>query len=154
MDRIALEIVAKAEIAEHFEERVMAGRIADVLEIVVLAPARTQRCDVVARTYGRFSTPRNTSLNWTMPEFTNSSVGSLAGTSDDEGTIVCPRSAKNCRNLVRISAAFMAIRVRSCRVGAMDGRRYAAKLLILRGLRRSCQRAEATGEPPDAIIMT
>jgi hypothetical protein len=35
----------------------------------------------------------------------------------------------------------------------MDARRYAAKLLILRGLRRSCQRADAAGETYDAIIL-
>ena len=37
VDRLALEVVAEAEIAEHLEERVMSGRVADVLEIVVLA---------------------------------------------------------------------------------------------------------------------
>ncbi len=36
-DRIGLEIVAEGEIAEHLEERVVAGRIADIVEIVVLA---------------------------------------------------------------------------------------------------------------------
>ena len=37
LDRVVLEIVAKREVAEHFEERVVAGRIADVVEVVVLA---------------------------------------------------------------------------------------------------------------------
>jgi hypothetical protein len=36
-DRVALEIVAEAEIAEHLEERVMPRRVADVVEVVVLA---------------------------------------------------------------------------------------------------------------------
>src|SRR5579864_6389432 len=36
-NRVALEVVAEAEIAEHLEERVVACGIADVLEIVVLA---------------------------------------------------------------------------------------------------------------------
>ena len=36
-DRVALEVVAEAEVAEHLEERVMARRVADVLEVVVLA---------------------------------------------------------------------------------------------------------------------
>ena len=85
-----------------------------------MPPARTQRCDVVARVYGRLSAPRKTSLNWTMPELVNSSVGSSAGTSDDDGTIVCPRSAKKCRNLVRMSAAFMA--ERSSVVSRREGR--------------------------------
>ena len=37
-DRIGLEIVAEREVAEHLEERVMAGRVAHVVEVVVLAP--------------------------------------------------------------------------------------------------------------------
>jgi hypothetical protein len=37
LDGVALEIVAEAEVAEHLEERVMARRIADVLQVVVLA---------------------------------------------------------------------------------------------------------------------
>ena len=36
-NRIGLEIVAEGEIAEHFEERVVARGVADVIEIVVLA---------------------------------------------------------------------------------------------------------------------
>ena len=36
-DRVALEIVAEAEIAQHLEERVMAGGVADILQVVVLA---------------------------------------------------------------------------------------------------------------------
>ena len=35
-DRIRLEVVAEREVAEHFEERVVAARAADVLEVVVL----------------------------------------------------------------------------------------------------------------------
>ena len=37
LDGIFLEIVAKAEVAEHFEKGVMPGRVADILEIIVLA---------------------------------------------------------------------------------------------------------------------
>ena len=36
-DRLALEVIAEAEIAEHLEEGVMPRRVADVFEIVVLA---------------------------------------------------------------------------------------------------------------------
>ena len=36
-DRVALEVVAETEVAEHLEERVVPGRVADVLEVVVLA---------------------------------------------------------------------------------------------------------------------
>jgi len=37
MDRVALEVVAEAPVAEHLEERVVARRTADLLEVVVLA---------------------------------------------------------------------------------------------------------------------
>jgi hypothetical protein len=36
-DRLLLEIVAEGEIAEHLEEGVMAGGVADIVEVVVLA---------------------------------------------------------------------------------------------------------------------
>src|SRR5690606_13980664 len=36
-DRLPLEVVAEAEVAEHLEERMVACGVADVLEIVVLA---------------------------------------------------------------------------------------------------------------------
>src|SRR5262249_830690 len=73
-----------------------------------LPPARTHFCEVVARLYGRLSTPVNTSLNWTMPAFVNSSVGSLAGTSELDATISWPLLRKNSRNALRTSAAFIA----------------------------------------------
>ena len=37
LDRIVLEIVAERKVAQHLEERVVARRIADIVEIVVLA---------------------------------------------------------------------------------------------------------------------
>ena len=46
-------------------------------------PARKQRCTLVARVYGRCSRPVNTSLNCTIPAFTNSRVGSFWGTSGE-----------------------------------------------------------------------
>src|SRR6476661_5160886 len=47
--------------------------------------------------------PRNTSLNWFMPALVKSSVGSLAGASDDECTRLCPLLSKKRRNFSRIS---------------------------------------------------
>ena len=38
LDRLLLEVIAEAEISEHFEERVMPRRVADIVQIVVLAP--------------------------------------------------------------------------------------------------------------------
>ena len=46
-DGVALEVVAKAEIAQHLEERVVAGRVAHVLQVIVLpacAHAALRRC--------------------------------------------------------------------------------------------------------------
>src|SRR5262249_9995349 len=42
-----------------------------------------------------------------MPLLVNSRVGSLPGTSEAEGTIVCPRAAKKSRNSRRIAETFM-----------------------------------------------
>src|SRR5262249_26896461 len=42
-----------------------------------------------------------------MPEFVNRSVGSFAGTSELEGTIVWPLLLKNARNAERISDVFI-----------------------------------------------
>ena len=36
-DRRLLEVVAEAEIAQHLEERVVAGGVADIVQVVVLA---------------------------------------------------------------------------------------------------------------------
>ena len=81
MDRLALEVVAEAPVAEHLEERVVARRPADLLEVVVLA-GDAQAALVVDRAVVRraVSAPVRTSLNWTIPEFVNSSVWSPAGT--------------------------------------------------------------------------
>ncbi len=49
-DRIALEVVAEAEVAQHLEERVMAGGVAHILEIVVLA-TRTHAALAARRTH-------------------------------------------------------------------------------------------------------
>jgi hypothetical protein len=107
LDRVALEVVAEAEIAQHLEEGVVARGVADVLEVVVLAAgahAALHRGGALVRTRSR---PRNTSLNCTMPELVNSMVGSLPGTSGLDRTIVWPLDSKKDRNLERISADFM-----------------------------------------------
>ena len=48
--------------------------------------------------------PKNTSLNCTMPELTNISVGSLPGTKELDATMVWPLEAKKSRKVLRISA--------------------------------------------------
>src|SRR5512132_892723 len=69
-------------------------------------------CESTARVYGRLSVPINTSLNWTMPEFVKRSVLSPPGTSDMDGTAVCPCSTKKSMKVCRISlpVIFLVIR--------------------------------------------
>src|ERR1700752_3115025 len=64
-------------------------------------------CEVVARVSGRLSKPRKTSLNWFIPAFVKSSVGSSPGTTGDEATMAWPFDSKNFRKVWRISAAFI-----------------------------------------------
>src|SRR5829696_3150988 len=73
---------------------------------------RIHFCESTARLYGRLSVPMNTSLNWTMPELVNSSVLSPPGTSDMDGTAVCPCSTKKSMKVWRISlpVIFLVIR--------------------------------------------
>src|SRR5450755_3151140 len=57
-----------------------------------------------------------------MPLLVKSSVGSLAGTSGADGTMVCPFEAKYSRNLLRMSAAFMRIRSSKRTCASRSGR--------------------------------
>ena len=67
LDRTLLEIVAEREIPEHLEEGEMAGGVADIVEIVVLAAG----ADAFLRRDGArirpISWPVKTFLNGTMP---------------------------------------------------------------------------------------
>jgi hypothetical protein len=58
---------------------------------------------VVPRGIADIVRPVKTFLNCTMPALVNMSVGSLRGTSGDDGTISCPSRAKNARKFVLIS---------------------------------------------------
>ena len=98
VDRLALEVVAEAPVAEHLEERVVTWRAPDLLEVVVLAGDPQAALDIDrARVGDASSAPVNTSLNWTMPLLVKSSVWSPAGTRLALGTTAWPRSAKNSR---------------------------------------------------------
>jgi hypothetical protein len=55
-DRLFLEIVAEGEISQHFKERVVPRRIADIVEVVMPPPARTFWL-LVARGMARVSSP-------------------------------------------------------------------------------------------------
>jgi len=86
VDRFPLEVVAEAPVAEHFEERVVAGRPAHFLEVVVFARYAEHSLVVDALVYERVEAPVRTSLNWTMPLFVKRRVWSPAGTRLAEGT--------------------------------------------------------------------
>ncbi len=74
----------------------------DVLQIVMLPPRphallRARRPRIVP-----LLVPRKTSLNWFIPALVNSSVGSFAGTSEEECTRLCPLPSKNRKKSSRI----------------------------------------------------
>ena len=89
-DRVALEVVAEAEVAEHLEERVMARGVADVLEIVVLA-ARAHAALRGRRAHvGPLLLPQENVLELDHPRVREEQRGSLPGTSGLDATIVWP----------------------------------------------------------------
>ena len=98
LDRAVLEIVAEGEVAEHLEEGVVARGVADIVEVVVLAAGAhaflrgRRRADRAAS-----RAPVKTFLNCTMPALVNISVGSLRGTSGDDGTTSWPVLAEDSR---------------------------------------------------------
>src|SRR5687767_473419 len=65
-------------------------------------------CAVVARRYSRVSLPSSVSLNWFMPAFVKSSVGSPCGTRGELGTIRWPFRSKYFRKEARISLEVIA----------------------------------------------
>ena len=82
----------------------MAASEADILQVVVLAAGadaflRRGRAGVLALLCAQ----GKQSLNWFMPALVKSSVGSLAGTSDEECTRRWPLVSKKRRNSSRIS---------------------------------------------------
>ncbi len=85
LDRERLEVVAEAEIAQHLEEGVVAGGVADIVQVVVLAAGAHAFLRRGGPGVGPASpAPVNTFLNCTMPLLVNSSVGSLRGTSGED----------------------------------------------------------------------
>ena len=73
----------------------MARGVADILEVVVLAAGAHAFLRGGRAVVGPLSrAPVKTFLNCTMPALVNSSVGSLRGTSGEDGTISWPFLAK------------------------------------------------------------
>src|SRR3546814_10712230 len=79
-----------------------------------------------------------------MPALVNSSVGSLPGTSGDEGTIVCPLLWKNSRNLVRKSLLVMGLLLIGCAIRGKGGGKRGA--MLNKWLRRRHRSEEHTSE--------
>ena len=95
LDGTLLEIVAEREVAEHLEEGVVARRVTDVFEVVMLAAGAHAFLRWSRRGHrAAVSLPVKTFLNCTMPALVNINVGSLRGTSGDDATISCPLAAK------------------------------------------------------------
>jgi hypothetical protein len=88
-DRFLLEVIAETPVAEHLEEGVVVGVLADVVEVVVLAAGADALLRVGDPLVGRLSVPRKYGLNWFIPALANSSVGSSCGTTGDDGTLTC-----------------------------------------------------------------
>ena len=121
-DRVALEVVAEGEVAEHLEEGVVPRGVAHLLEIVVLAAGahallRRRR----ARPNGARLGPEEDLLELHHPRVGEQQGRIVAGTSDELGRIVWPFRSKYSRNRRRISEAFMGdVRSRSSRSGPLQ----------------------------------
>ena len=101
-DRPLLEVVAEGEVAEHLEERVMPRRVADVVEVVVLAAgAHALLRGGGARVGARLLAGEDVLELHHAGADVNISVGSLRGTSGDDGTTSWPFLAKKSRNVDR-----------------------------------------------------
>src|SRR6476659_1681473 len=71
---------------------------------------------------GGCSRPRKYGLKGCIPAVVSRTEGSCTeGTSDAEGTILCPRSAKKDRYVSRISFAFMLGSLNICQIGHLSG---------------------------------
>ena len=78
----------------------MAGGVADVFQVVVLPPARTHFCEVVARCRAACRNRGKTSLNWFIPALVNNRVGSSWGTRGRDDLVAL--EAKKSRNCWRL----------------------------------------------------
>ena len=102
VDRLALEVIAEAEIPQHLEERLVERGLADVLDV---AGAQAFLARVGTLEVGSPS-PMNSRLNWFMPAGVKSTVGSL-GTSTSLARRTQPLETKKSRNASRSSSVFM-----------------------------------------------
>jgi hypothetical protein len=86
VDRLALEVIAEAEVAQHLEERVVIGGAADVVDVAGAEALLAGR----GPGESSLTLPRKWSLNWFMPAGVNSTEGSQVGTSTSLGWRLWP----------------------------------------------------------------
>ena len=115
VDRLALEIVAEAEVAQHLEEGMVVGRAADVVDVAgpqtLLAGRRPGEIQLAAA--------EEVVLELVHPGGVNSTEGSQRGTSTSLGRRTQPLVSKKLRYFSRSSSAFI---VRGPKTHRLPGR--------------------------------
>ena len=104
-DGVFLEVVPEGEVAEHFEESVVARGAAHVVEVVVLAAHAQALLGRGGTHVVAFFLSAENFLECTMPALVNSRDGSSRGIREEEATSVCPCFLKYSRKRWRISLA-------------------------------------------------
>ena len=103
-DRFAFVVIAEREVAEHLEERAVAARPADVLDVALGAgdaQAALHRDGARRRRAAR--SPRKTGTNCSIPAIVNSVVDISSGISEADGKCACPFDTKKSTNDARSS---------------------------------------------------
>ena len=90
LDRVVLEVIAEAEVAQHLEEGVVPRGVAHVLEVVVLAAGADALLRGRRAVVGPLVEAEEDVLNWFIPALVNSSVGSSPGITGLEATMAAP----------------------------------------------------------------
>jgi hypothetical protein len=108
LDRVVLEVVAEAEVAQHLEERVVARGVAHVLEVVVLAAGADALLAGGGAVVGPLVEAQEHVLELVHPGVGEQQRRVVAGHHGLEATTWWPFDSKNFRKVERISAAFMA----------------------------------------------
>src|SRR5687767_14961023 len=101
-------------------------------------------CVLTTRFHAARCWPRKYGLNWFMPAFVNSSVGSSCGTTGELGTNVCPcRCTKKSMNCRRISSDVM---------GSASNRMPCDAAIIEKDCRRSSVRRASKQNVPGQCL--
>nr|GEU28048.1 hypothetical protein [Tanacetum cinerariifolium] len=123
LDRIALEIIAKAEVAQHFEEGVVAGRVADVFQVVVLAAgAHAALHGGRARVRARVEAKEN------VLELHHAAVG------QQHGWVIAREVAGKCKGLIIYERDLHMVLAKQAVSGAPDGGCQIAGQMLVVGM--------------------